>query len=536
MTTPQYNPRGMGAVPFEDGTRFRVWAPHATAVSVVGEFDNWNAEAHPMKKEDGGMWFAEVPGAKSGQQYQFELVNGERRFRKNDAYVREIHAQSALGVIYADNFKWNSPETVLANWNELVLYELHVGNFTAGPHNSPGRFEQVAARLPYLKNLGINALEIMPPMAFPSERSWGYNLTNPFAVDGSYGGPDGLKRLDRRGPPPTASRIIVDVVYQSFRPGQSRPLAVRRLVARMSAAASTSTTTTARGRRGARTRPDFGRGEVRAIFSATARCFWLDEFHMDGLRDGRDALRPQRQGREQPVPRPTSPRAGRCSSGSMTRRSASFPRTHHRLPRTSSSNEWITKPNERRAARAIDTQWDTGVRASRSAIFIVTTSGRCRPLDGRRRAGARVPLQRRRFIQRVIYSESHDQVANGKARLPQSRWTPATPTGYYARKRSTLAAGASSSPRREFRCSSRGRNSWRTAGSATTRRSTGAKLAGLQAASTASITDLIHSPAQSLWQHEGPDRAVHVHVHHLNDNDKVDRLPSLGRRAARRTM
>ena len=133
----------MGAIPFKGGTRFRVWAPHATAVAVVGEFNDWNAATHPMAYEKSGMWFAEVPEARVGQQYQFEIVNGNWRARKNDAYAREIHAKTTHGVIYADDFKWNSPETVLKHWNELVLYELHVGSFNARPHNSPGRFEQV---------------------------------------------------------------------------------------------------------------------------------------------------------------------------------------------------------------------------------------------------------------------------------------------------------------------------------------------------------------------------------------------------------
>jgi len=196
MKATVYNPRRMGAIPWEGATSFRIWAPNATSVSVVGEFNDWNPEADPLEREKDGLWARVV----------------------DDAYAREIHPKSVFSVIYADDYEWKSYPQVLLNWNELVICELHVGTFVPGPHNSPGRFEQVAARLPYLKNLGINAIEIMPPMAFPGERTWGYNLTNPFAVDGTYGGPDGMKRLIDAAHAQGVA-VILDVVYNHFGPG-----------------------------------------------------------------------------------------------------------------------------------------------------------------------------------------------------------------------------------------------------------------------------------------------------------------------------
>ena len=88
MKTSIYNPRGMGAIPLEGSTHFRVWAPNANSVSVVGEFNNWDAAAHPLEREDGGMWAARSMRAKAGQQYQFEIINGDLKLRKNDAYAR----------------------------------------------------------------------------------------------------------------------------------------------------------------------------------------------------------------------------------------------------------------------------------------------------------------------------------------------------------------------------------------------------------------------------------------------------------------
>src|SRR4051794_10232773 len=100
MTTTIHNPHRMGAIPLDKGTSFRVWAPHATGISVVGEFNNWDPEIHPLNKEDGGMWARDVEEAVTGDQYQFEITNGENHFRKNDAYAREIHGQTALSVVY----------------------------------------------------------------------------------------------------------------------------------------------------------------------------------------------------------------------------------------------------------------------------------------------------------------------------------------------------------------------------------------------------------------------------------------------------
>ena len=255
MKTSIYNPRGMGAIPLGDGTtQFRVWAPHANWVSVVGEFNNWDAAAHPLTYQKGGMWARTVEGANAGQQYQFEITNGDATFRKNDAYARAIHEKSALSVIYDDStYQWQSKDFKMANWNELVLYEIHVGTFAESPEGKPGGFEQVVGRMKYLQELGVNALEIMPPMAFPGERSWGYNLTNPFAVEASYGGPEGFKRLvdvaHQHG-----IAIILDVVINHFGP-DNLDLWQYDGWARTTRAASTFTTITARGRRGARTGP-----------------------------------------------------------------------------------------------------------------------------------------------------------------------------------------------------------------------------------------------------------------------------------------
>jgi 1,4-alpha-glucan branching enzyme len=281
MKTLIHNPRRMGAIPHDDSTSFRVWAPNATAVSVVGEFNDWDAFTHPLELENGGMWAREVQGAVPGNQYQFEITNGDRRFRKNDAYAREIHATSALSVIYSDAFAWKSAGFTLPNWNELVIYELHVGTFAPGPHGSPGHFEQIIGRLPYLKNLGVNALEIMPPMAFPGERSWGYSLTNPFAVEAAYGGAAGLKRLIDEAHTQGIG-VILDVVYNHFGPDNLDLWQYDGWSENNKGGIyfyNDHRSWTPWGDN----RPDYGRGEVRQYIRDNAM-MWLEEFRLDGLR------------------------------------------------------------------------------------------------------------------------------------------------------------------------------------------------------------------------------------------------------------
>lgn len=421
----------MGAIPLDGSTSFRIWAPNATSVAVVGEFNNWNPGAHLLSSEEDGLWSREIADAKAGHQYQFEITNGDRRFRKNDAYAREIHPQTAMSMIYADNFKWQAPVFVLSNWNDLVLYELHVGNFSAGPHNSPGRFEQVAARLPYLKNLGINAIEIMPPMAFPGERSWGYSLTNPFAVEASYGGPDGLKRLIDAAHAQGIG-IIIDVVYNHFGPDNLDLWQYDGW--------------NENGKGGiyfyndhrswtpwGENRPDYGRNEVRQYIRDNA-LMWLEEFHVDGLRvDSTLYIRNTRGDNsncETDIPE------------GWTLLQWLNDEVHHFFPGRITiaedlmQNHWLTKPTSEGGA-GFASQWDTSfVQPVRSNVVKIE--------DGDREMDEIVRALQFRYnedaIQRIIYSESHDEVANGKSRIPQEI-NPENAADYFARKRSTLAAG-----------------------------------------------------------------------------------------------
>jgi 1,4-alpha-glucan branching enzyme len=431
MKTTIHNPRQMGAIPLDNATHFRVWAPNATSISVVGEFNNWDPEAHPLKKEEGGLWAREVEGAVPGDQYQFEITNGDRKFRKNDAYAREIHAQTSLSVIYDDVYEWKSAAFKISNWNELVIYELHVGTFSAGAHGAPGRFEQVVGRLPYLKSLGVNALEIMPPMAFPGERSWGYSLTNPFAVEASYGGADGLKQLIDAAHEQGIG-IILDVVYNHFGPDNLDLWQYDGWSENNKGGIYFYNDHRAWTPWG-ENRPDYGRGEVRQYIRDNA-LLWLEEFRVDGLRFDSTIFIRNTRGENNNL-ETDIPEAWSLLQWVNEEVHGHFPE-RITIAEDLVQNPWLTKKTSEGGA-GFSAQWDSAfVHPVRSSLVAVE--------DGSRSMEEVAHAVQFRYnedpIQRVIYSESHDEVANGKARIPQEI-NPDDTAGYFARKRSTLGAG-----------------------------------------------------------------------------------------------
>ena len=184
----------MGAIPHAGGTTFRVWAPHATAVAVVGTFNDWDATRHLLARDDGGAaetWSGEVPEAAAGDEYRFVLSTQAGELNRIDPRARRLTNSVGNAVVYdPDAFDWGDAEFHQPAWNDLVIYELHVGTFSSGMHGRPGTLDGVRKRLPYLRNLGVGAVQLMPPFEFAGDRSWGYNPAYPFAVESTYGSPD----------------------------------------------------------------------------------------------------------------------------------------------------------------------------------------------------------------------------------------------------------------------------------------------------------------------------------------------------------
>ncbi|MEM8559757.1 MAG: 1,4-alpha-glucan branching protein, partial [Bacteroidota bacterium] len=196
MSQPTRTPP-FGATVTAGGVAFRVWAPHADMVSVIGDFNDWDDQAHLLSRADDGTWAGVIRGAKVDDGYLFALRNeavSTEVFRRPDPYARQMVNSASHCVAYdPDAFDWESDSAHCPPWNDLVIYELHVGTFAGVRRGQTGDLAAATRRFDYLRSLGVNAIEVMPLAEFAGDFSWGYNPAAPFAVESSYGGPDGFK-------------------------------------------------------------------------------------------------------------------------------------------------------------------------------------------------------------------------------------------------------------------------------------------------------------------------------------------------------
>jgi len=419
---------GKGATPHAGGVVFRVWAPHAQRVSIIGSFNDWSSDRHPMQTEENGNWYAEVAEAHMGDQYKYLLTTAQGEVKRNDPYAREVTNSAGNSVVHDPHFDWTGDNWHLAPWNELVIYELHVGTFNGEESApNPGGFASVTARLDHLKKLGINAIEIMPVAEFATDRSWGYNPAHIFAIESAYGGPVALKRFIKRVHE-YGIAVILDVVYNHFGPGDLDLWQFDGWSENNRGGIYFYNDDRANTPWGD-SRPDYGRGEIRQFILDNAT-MWLEEYHVDGLRfDGTIYIRATH-----------GPGSADLADGWRvlqeinTLVAQKFP-GRITIAEDLQNNAWLTKDVGAGGA-GFSAQWDSNfVHPIRQAVIT--------PQDEQRSLAAIRNALCYRYnddsFERVIYSESHDEVASGKARVPQEV-NPQDPKGWYAQKRSTLAA------------------------------------------------------------------------------------------------
>jgi maltooligosyltrehalose trehalohydrolase len=192
----------LGAVPVEPGiVEFRVWAPAAQAVEV---------DAGPLEYEGAGVFSARLP-AQAGDDYRFTL-DGAKPLADPCSRWQPEGLRGPSRVLDTSAFRWTT-EPVTLRLETLVIYELHVGTFTA-----EGTFDAATARLPELAELGVTAVELMPVATFPGERGWGYDGVLTSAPHRAYGGPQGLARVVDAAHG-AGLGVILDVVYNHIGPG-----------------------------------------------------------------------------------------------------------------------------------------------------------------------------------------------------------------------------------------------------------------------------------------------------------------------------
>ena len=414
---------GMGTILFPGGVAFRVWAPFASRVLAAGTFNQWSATAHPFASEGNGYWSVDVPGVKIGDEYQFVIHHGDQVLWHKNPYASEVVNSSGNAVIHNPEFDWSGENFTMPPWNELVIYEMHVGTFNDSNNDGPGTFDDIVPKLDYLRDLGINAIEIMPVLEFPMSFSWGYNPADPFAVESALGGPQGLHRFVKAAHAQGIA-VIIDVVYNHFGPGD---LDLWRFDGWSDASHNGGIYFYDNDRSHTDwgdTRPDYGRPEVRQYLRDNA-LFWLNKYHLDGLRlDSVSNIRGV-NGRDLPdgwsLLQWIHDEIRAAQPWKIT------------IAEDLQNNDWITR-NTGSGGAGFGSQWDAGfVHPVRQAI--IAQDDATRDLHAVRDA-----LYHRYngdAGQRVIYTESHDEVANGHARVPEEIW-PGNAGNWFSRKRSTL--------------------------------------------------------------------------------------------------
>ncbi|MEL6458241.1 MAG: malto-oligosyltrehalose trehalohydrolase [Cyanobacteria bacterium J06621_15] len=188
---------------------FTLWAPliSKAAVHLVEPVD----KVVPLEKDERGYFYGSIADIKPGSLYYYQL-DGETDRADPASNLQPQGVHGASEIVDHNSFKWNDEDWKGVPLEEMVIYELHVGTFTEA-----GTFEAIISRLSDLTELGVNTIEIMPVAQFPGSRNWGYDGVFPYAVQNSYGGVEGLKKLVDACHQQGIS-VVLDVVYNHLGP------------------------------------------------------------------------------------------------------------------------------------------------------------------------------------------------------------------------------------------------------------------------------------------------------------------------------
>lgn len=418
----------LGATIVDGKTHFRVWAPNARSVALTGDFNDWNDTANPLDDEGNGYFRLVTERIGKGGEYLFAVTGPDgNTFRRADPRARMMTNSVGNSIVYPDDFDWGDDDYTLPAWNELVIYELHVGTFNVEQKGRPGTFASATKKLDYLVDLGVNCVEVMPVCEFAGDFSWGYNPAYPYAVEEAYGGPDAFKTFVREAHAHGIG-VVLDVVYNHFGPSD---LALWQFDGWSENDKggiyfyNDWKSDTPWGD----TRPDYGRDEVRAYLHDNA-LMWLGEFRCDGLRMDMIPYMRHVGGDEDP--------GGELEEGyTLLKWINDSVNEHHpgkiTIAEDLHGNNFVTDSTAN-GGLGFGSQWDGDfVHPVRKALLERD--------DANRSVEALTAALLRRYtndpFHRVIYTESHDEVANGQARVAQEIATDDV-DNYYSVKRAVL--------------------------------------------------------------------------------------------------
>ncbi|MGD9613717.1 MAG: alpha-amylase family glycosyl hydrolase, partial [Kiritimatiellia bacterium] len=405
---------GIGATPYADaggtGVTFRTWAPNATTVAVKGSFNGWGSTA--LAKDPpgtNGYWSIDVPRAKAGDEYKF-VVNGTY---KKDPRGRRVVNSAGNSIVYNPAaFSWGDSTNFSRPWrNDLVIYQMHVGSYNAESW-LPSTFDQCIEKIPYIKSLGVSAVKLMPVNEFPGDRSWGYNPSDPYAIEASFGGPDGLKRFVKACHE-NGLAVLIDVVHNHYGPSDLEMWQYDGWSTGGYGGIYFYNDWKANTDWGS-TRPDYDRAEVRDYVKGQIRMF-LEEYQVDGFRW--DSVYNIRH-----------------ASGTWNQIGSDMLWEINTMARDEFGDAYrIAEDHAFDTDVRFESQWDHGFLSD--IRWLATAAS-----DSDRNMNVLAWHLANGGDYRVVYAESHDSCGdlNDKHRLPYDV-DPGNPESYWAKKRSLLA-------------------------------------------------------------------------------------------------
>ena len=273
----------------QQGVRFAVWAPNATSVSVVGEFNNWDTRVNEMSRiEDGEIWKIFIPGLKEGDIYKYAIMpqHGGPHIMKADpyGYYCEVPPATASRVFDMNRYQWQDQE-----WQEkkqrtqsygqpMLTYEVHLGSWRRNAEGKALTYRELADQLVnYVKDMNYTHIEFMPLCEHPFDGSWGYQATGYYAATSRFGTPDDLRYLIDKAHQ-AGIAVIMDWVPGHFCKDDHglRDFDGRNLY-------ESDNPQRADNAGWGTTNFDYGRTEVQSFLISNA-IFWMDQYHIDGLR------------------------------------------------------------------------------------------------------------------------------------------------------------------------------------------------------------------------------------------------------------
>ncbi|MGJ9382330.1 1,4-alpha-glucan branching protein GlgB [Salipaludibacillus sp. CF4.18] len=272
----------------EKGFRFTVWAPHAAKVELVGDFNEWQGNAHPLERvSTQGLWTAFFSDIPPDSTYKYNIIHPDgRNILKADPYAKQSELRPATASLTPQQNKYDWKDN---RWIEqkkstnlykspITVYEVHLGTWKKKDDEELLTYRELADELiPYVKNLGYSHIELMPISEHPFDLSWGYQITGYYSITSRYGSPEDFKYFidmcHQQG-----IGVIMDWVPGHFCKDDHglRQFDGESLYeyedSRKAEKTSWGTLTF-----------DFGRPEVQSFLVSNA-IYWLEEYHLDGIR------------------------------------------------------------------------------------------------------------------------------------------------------------------------------------------------------------------------------------------------------------